>query len=189
MGMSEIMELIGSEDQRELDAVDEAADVKRRPGRPRMTASERESIMRLAMITSMTHEIEDGLSRRSPGIRGLKRDLAMLRGKSAAMLERVLATVPTAQLKSLDQQMRTSSYVIGVRRPVETGARDNKGYGIWISWEQLAVFVRAMDDHCLVCDKRGQEIQQCELKKALDLLGVDSVSHEHGCGYWTAEMR
>lgn len=33
--MSEIMELIGSEDQRELDAVDEAADVKRRPGRPR----------------------------------------------------------------------------------------------------------------------------------------------------------
>lgn len=158
-------------------------------GRTRMTASEREAIMRLAMITSMTHEIEEGLSRRGPGIRGLKRDLAMLRGKSAAMLERVLDTVPTEQLKSLERQIHSSSYVIGVRRPVENGRRDNVNYGIWISWEQLAVFVQAMDDHCLVCDKRGQEIQQCELKKALDLLGVDSVSHEHGCGYWTAEMR
>lgn len=148
----------------------------------RCTASEREGIMRLALLAGLAEEVLSTLGKRAQTVPGLKRDLCMVRSKSRKMLTRVLDTLPPEQLPSIEHHVKMCSYVIGARRPGERGKSDYSNYGVWLSFNMLETLLAALKDHCMMCNLDRATEYQCQLKRTLDILGTD-IEHGGSCGY------
>lgn len=150
--------------------------------RKRVTASEREAIMRINLITALALEIEEGMQNRFKMVPGMKRDLRLIGALGTKMLRNVFATVPTESLISLKHNVQMCHVQIGARRPGMVGKSNYDDYGTWISFKDLASLIAGCQDHCMMCGLDRETERKCTLKKALDNTGSD-VSHDGGCGY------
>ena len=152
----------------------------------RMTASEREALMRLNVAYEiMALDVLDPLAERMRMIPGARRDLAMMSKRITKIIEAVPDTIPTDQLKTYLNNLKMVSYTIGVRRPGELG-HDHKNYGIWISFDTLNALLTGCHDHCLMCPSDKAERRSCTLRKALETIPNDATGREDGdCPYFT----
>lgn len=150
-------------------------------GRKRFTASEREGVMRLNLMTALAIESLEALEGRTKAVRSLRRDLKMIAAVGTRLLKDVLSTAPPEQYKSIRQNVQMCSYVIGAKRPGQNGQRV-KDYGTWVSFESLAILIGGLEDHCMMCDFDREHEMRCPIRKTLDMIGSD-VTHDHGCGY------
>lgn len=151
----------------------------------RLTASERESMVRLSVAYEiLTQEVET-LKERSKLVPGARRDMAMMRTKIDHLLHAFMGTIPSAQLTTFQNALKMSSYVIGVRRPGAT-PRDDKNYGIWLPNEVINELLGACHDHCLVCNYDRAERNRCKFRKTLDAIPNDVEDRADGdCPYCT----
>ena len=154
--------------------------------RKRMTASEREALMRLNVAFEiMALDVLEPLAERMKMIPGARRDLAMMSKRITKIIEAVPETIPDNQLRTYVNNLKMVSYTIGVKAPGVLG-RDEKNYGMWLSFETLSALLAGCHDHCLMCHVDKAERRACELRKALDAIPNDTSDREDGdCPYYT----
>lgn len=152
----------------------------------RMTASEREALMRLNVAFEiMALDVVEPLAERMKLIPGARRDLAMMSKRITKIIEAVPETIPDNQLKTYLNNLKMVSYTIGVKSPGKMG-RDERNYGMWIPWEVLNALLAGCHDHCLMCHEDRAERRACPLRKALEAIPNDTEEREDGdCPFYT----
>ena len=153
------------------------------PETRRLTASEREALIRLAVAQEILTDAPADLRQRARMIRGASRDLAMMAKKIAVLLEGFDDTIPTDQLRTYNNSLRMASYTIGVKGPAGNGRRDDQ-FGMWLPYSVLNALLEGCHDKCLMCEYDRWECRRCELRKALDTVPNDTPDDDSlGCKY------
>lgn len=151
----------------------------------RLTASERESLMRMNIALDILTTEYTALAARAALVPGAKRDLAMMRVKIDKIMEGFILTIPQEQLRTYQNALLMSGYSIGIKRPGGT-ANNDKEYGMWLPNEVINGLVKGCHDHCMMCDLDKGQRRSCWLRKALDIVPNDVPQHEDGdCPYYT----
>lgn len=160
-----------------------------RPTKPegtrRLTASERESLLRLNVAHDILVQEPQHLQARSALVPGARRDLAMIAARIRTLMEGYTRTIPDDQMRTYVNSLVMASYVIGVRRP--GGAeRDEREYGMWLPFAVLNELLGGCHDHCTMCNLDVTGRRACTLRRALDTIPNDVPQREDGeCPYFT----
>ena len=151
----------------------------------RLTASDRESLIRLNIAYEILEAEGEQLSRRFKLINGGPRDLGMLKAKIHALMERVIDTIPDDQMMTYIRSLKMATYTIGIRRPGSLG-RDEKNFGMWLSYEVINALLSGCHDHCMMCPGDLAERRACKLRKALETIPNDAPERGDGdCPFYT----
>jgi len=151
----------------------------------RLTATERESLVRMNVALEILSVEPDNLARRSSLIPGAKRDLAMMRTKIGNLMFKFVHTIPPEQYKTYINSLKMASYTIGVRRPGGS-PRDDKSCGLWLPKEVINGLVDGCHEHCMMCTMDRAERNACSFRKTLDAVPNDAPQREDGdCPYYT----
>lgn len=149
----------------------------------RLTASERESLVRLNIALEILHHEPEVLAARAAMVPGVRRDLAMLRAKIQATMGRIVTTVPDEQIRTYLNALHQASFTIGAKRPGK--AREDREYGMWLPYEVLNTLLNGLHDHCMLCTLERDGRARCELRKGLDAIPNDVPARADGdCQYY-----
>lgn len=150
----------------------------------RLTATERESLVRMNVALEILSVEPEILAQRSAMIPGAKRDLAMMRTKIGNLMGKYVLTIPPEQYRTYINSLKMASYAIGVKRPGGT-ARDDKNYGLWLPNEVINGLVEGCHDHCMMCSLDRAERNCCSFRKTLDAIPNDAPQRDDGdCPYY-----
>lgn len=151
----------------------------------RLTASEREGLVRMNVALEILTQEPAGLVQRSAMVPGAKRDLAMMATKIRKLMEGFTETIPDEQLLTYRRALQMTSYVIGMKKPV-TSQRDETNYGMWLPYEVINTLLGGCHDHCMMCDLDTIGRKKCPLRKALTIIPNDVPDRNDGdCPYYT----
>lgn len=152
----------------------------------RLTASEKEALLRMNVALQILNHEPERLKDRIGLIPGGKRDTAMMSAKITRLLEMFRDTIPPEQLPIYERALRMSQYWVGVRKPGNSaGTRDDREFGMWISYDVLNTLLSGLRDHCDLCNLEKAQRKSCPLKKALDIIPNDVKEREDGdCQYF-----
>lgn len=151
----------------------------------RLTASERESLIRLNVAYEILDSEGEHLARRFGVIPGGRRDLGMLKAKIKKLMEQVVGTIPDDQLKSYVNSLKMASYTVGIRKPGNM-ERDEKNYGMWLPFEVINAMLAGCHDHCMMCPADKAERRACKLRKALETIPNDTPDRDDDdCPFYT----
>lgn len=151
----------------------------------RLTASERESMLRMNVVLEILSNEPGKLAARAAMIPGAKRDLAMIASRIHKIMDQFNGTIPEEQLKSYLRSLETATYVVGARRPGGT-AQDLKDYGTWLPFEVLNTLIEGCHDHCMMCPGDKAQRRACKLKKALEIIPNDTPDRDDGdCPFYS----
>ena len=152
----------------------------------RLTASERESLVRLNVALEILTNEPAGLETRSALIPGAKRDLAMMKAKIGKLMGEYVLTIPPEQYKTYINALKMATYAIGVKRPGGQ-QRNDKDYGLWLPNEVINGLLEGCHDHCMMCSLDRDGRNRCPFRKTLDAIPNDVELREDGdCPYYTA---
>ena len=150
----------------------------------RLTASERESLMRLNVAREILVQEPAHMRARTASVPGAKRDLAMMAAKIRKVMDGFEATIPADQMMTYIRNLNSASYMIGVRYPGPQ-KRDDVNYGLWIPYEVLNALLAGCHDHCMMCNADIVGQKRCRLRKALATIPNDSEERsDGGCPYF-----
>ena len=138
----------------------------------RLTASERESLLRLNVALEILNTEPEKLAVRARMVPYARRDLAMMAVRIRKLLSQFLHTIPDDQKMSYVRSLDTASYVVGARRPAGD-IQDWKNYGTWLPFDVLNMLLAGCHDHCLMCPMDKAQRQACPLRKALEILNTE----------------
>lgn len=151
----------------------------------RLTASERESLLRLNVAMEILILDVQQLAERAKLVPYARRDMAMIAKKAEALLKGFAATIPLEQAMTYRRALEMVSYTIGIKKPGHMG-RDEKTYGMWIPFEVLNALLAGCHDHCLMCPSDKAQRRACRLRKALETIPNDTEEREDGdCPFYT----
>lgn len=152
----------------------------------RMTATEKEAMMRLNVALEILDSEPAKLRARLAEVPYSARDLGLLKGTIHRLMEKLTKTIPSDQLPMWIRTLETACYTVGNRRPATGMLRDEKSYGIWVSFETMHILFDGLHDRCLMCALDGAQRRMCPLKKALDTIPNDAPRRDDGdCQYYT----
>ena len=150
----------------------------------RLTASERESLLRLNVAMEIMILDLKQLEQRAKLVPYARRDMAMMAAVANRLLRGFAATIPVEQAMTYRRALEMVSYTIGVKKPGPS-SRDEKNYGMWIPWEVLNALLAGCHDHCLMCPMDKAQRRACKLRKALEVIPNDTEDREDGdCPYY-----
>jgi len=151
----------------------------------RLTASERESLIRLNVAYEIMETDGPHLERRLSTIRGGKRDYGLIKSKINLLMEGFTDTIPDDQLKTYINSLKMASYTIGIKKPGAM-ARNEKDYGMWLSYDVINALLSGCHDHCMMCPGDKAERRACKLRKALTTIPNDAPERDDGdCPFYT----
>lgn len=151
----------------------------------RLTASDRESLVRFNIAYEILQTEGEHLARRIRAIRGGPRDLGMLKAKIHKLMEKVIDTIPDDQLMTYIRSLKMATYTVGIRKP-GTLDRNEKDYGMWLSYEVINAMLAGCHDHCLMCPGDKEARRMCDLRKALTTIPNDTQQRSDGdCPFYT----
>ena len=151
----------------------------------RLTASERESLLRLNVAMEIMILDLKQLEQRAKLVPYARRDMAMMAAVANRLLRGFAATIPVEQAMTYRRALEMVSYTIGVKKPGPS-SRDEKNYGMWIPYEVLNALLDGCHDHCLMCGLDLAQRRACQLRKALTIIPNDSRERSDGdCPYYT----
>ena len=152
----------------------------------RLTASDREALMRLNVANQILVNTPEALKKRFSLVKGAKRDAAMMAAKSHRLLEQIIDTIPDEQLPIYARMLRGAQYWIGVRKPGDTaGTGDDSKFGMWVPYSLLNQIMAGCRDHCDMCSLDKGQRRACPLRKAIDTIPNDVPRREDGdCPYF-----
>lgn len=153
--------------------------------RNRLTASERESLIRMNIALEILTQEPAGLARRSALVPGAKRDLAMMATKIRKLMEGFTKTIPDDQLLIYRRALQMSSYTVGMKKPV-FNQRNEKDFGMWLPFEVINELLAGLHEKCMMCDLDTVGRKKCPLRKALTIIPNDVPDRDDGdCPYYT----
>lgn len=151
----------------------------------RLTASDRESLIRLNIAYEILETEGQQLNRRFRAIQGGRRDLGMLKAKIHKLMERVTDTIPDDQMMTYIRSLNMASYTIGIKKP-GTMERDEKNFGMWLSYEVIQALLSGCHDHCMMCPSDKAQRRACKLRKALETIPNDAPDRsDDDCPFYT----
>ena len=151
----------------------------------RMTASERDALLRLNVAAEILILDIHALDARAKLVPQARRDLAMLSAVARRLLEGFAQTIPNDQVRTYNNALTMASYVVGVKKPGQV-ARDLKTYGMWLPYEVINALLAGCHDHCMMCPADKAQRRACKLRKALETIPNDTNDREDGdCPYYT----
>ena len=151
----------------------------------RLTASDRESLIRLNIAYEILATEGEHLERRFRAIEGGKRDLGMLKAKIERIMVKVIDTIPDDQLQTYLRSLKMASYTIGIKKPGPMG-RNNKDYGMWLSYEIINELLAGCHDDCMMCPADKAARRACKLRRGLEMIPNDAPEREDGdCPFYT----
>lgn len=150
----------------------------------RLTASEMESLLRMKAASIILKEVPAKMEQRTSMVPYAKRDFCMMAAKIKKLHDAFVETIPEQQKSTYDNNLRMCNFSIGVKLPGRT-QRDDREYGMWISYEVLNCLLEACHDHCTMCILDKGQRRACKLKKAMDILPNDVIRpDENDCPYF-----
>lgn len=151
----------------------------------RLTASDRESLIRLNVAYEIMETEGGQLDRRLRVINGGKRDYGLIKSRINKLMEGIVDTIPDDQLKTYINSLKMASYTIGIKKPGTMG-RNEKDYGMWLSYEVINSLLSGCHDHCMMCPSDKAERRACKLRKALATIPNDAPDRNDGdCPFYT----
>ena len=150
----------------------------------RMTATEREALMRINLAEMLVRTEASNIENRTKLIpRGAWR-LASAQSQLKRYVEDAFQTVPAEQCKSVWRTLQDTSYAVGVRCAATRDIKRDREYGVVVPIGALGVILAACGEHCLMCMGGSEEQHKCKLKKALDTIPNDVIGNDGGgCPY------
>ena len=151
----------------------------------RLTASEREALLRLNVALDILTYEPERLRERSKSVPYASRDLPMLAAKIRKLIEGYTATIPLEQLPSWKKNIKSVSYLVGVRKP---GALRQNGtdFGLWLPFDTINLLLESTHDKCMMCTLDKAQRRICRLKKVIDSIPNDIPDRDDGdCPYYT----
>ena len=130
--------------------------------RRRLRAEERMAILKLDMLSRSFGSVVDALDKKLEGVKGVKRDLGMMRHILTRFMEESLRDVPADQAAQLLRQSRdyrmSLERISAIPRPQEyvIGQED--------VWQMIHI---TLDARCGICLKSGAEARNCGVRKLL----------------------
>ena len=150
----------------------------------RMTAGERESLMRVNLAMSLLLSEADSLKRRNKLIRYGNQMLAAARGLVSRYVSDCYRTIPLEQLKTIQRSIADTTYTVGVRCQATRDRNRDREYGVVVPIGALNAIFAACGEHCLMCMGSTDEQNRCPLRKALDAIPNDVQDRADGrCPY------
>lgn len=150
----------------------------------RLTATEKEALVRLSVAREILVEEPEMLKTRVSLVPGAKRDIAMMASKINRLLEGFKATIPQEQVSIYEHALHMSRYSIGAKRP-GAGVRNDKEYGMWIPFDVLDKLLEGLRDRCDMCSLDKGQRRACALRKAVDTIPNDVPRRDDGdCPYF-----
>lgn len=151
----------------------------------RLTATEREAIMRLSLALEFLTVDVDFLKRRAEMVPNGKALLAGARGMVRKFIDLSCDTMPEDQLKSMIRTMKMTTFEVGVKCPATAkNSRRLDDYGVIVSLNAINEIFAACEDHCALCIGGPAEVKGCALRKALDTIPNDAAERpDGGCPY------
>lgn len=153
----------------------------------RITATERDEMMRVKIAHDILTFETKGLAKRIAGIPGGKRDLALIIKLADKLMQNVLETIPDEQRQVYSRALHDASYTIGVRCRATAANKEkiNMEYGFWTPLEVLNALIEGCHDRCATCNLDFVGRKKCRLKRALDILPNDTRDKDDGdCPYY-----
>ena len=150
----------------------------------RITATEREALMRINLALSILMNHRDEMAKRTAMIpRG-----AFYWASAQKMLEKYTEgcyrTIPAEQLMVLRRSIQEMTCHVGVRCPATMRVAKDTDWGVIVPLRVINTLFSACTDHCVTCLKTGEDQRRCELKKALDAVPNDAEDRKDGlCPY------
>lgn len=158
--------------------------MNRAKGTKRLTASEREAMMRLAAAMQILMLDMENLKARSALVPYAARDFGLMKKKAEGLLMAFTDTIPTEQLATYRRSLEMVSFTVGIKRPGPL-QRDEKNFGLWVPYEVLNALLDGCHDHCLMCNLDRAQRNACPLRKALTTIPNDVTEREDGdCPYF-----
>lgn len=154
-------------------------------GKIKLTASEREALIRLNIALEILDTEGQHIDRRIRQISGGKRDMGLLKSKINRLMEAVVDTIPDDQLMTYIRSLKMASYTVGIKKPGHMG-RNEKDYGMWLSYEIINALLSGCHDHCIMCPADKAQRRACKLRKALETIPNDAPDRDDGdCPFYT----
>lgn len=152
----------------------------------RLTASERESLMRLNVAYEILSREGQYLNQRMGLIRYGRRDLGLLKAVIQRLMAGVIDTIPEKQMQTYIHSLEMVSYTVGARMPGEQNTQNTRDYGMWLPYEVINALLEGLHDHCMMCPADPAQRRACKLRKALTTIPNDAQEREGGdCPYYT----
>lgn len=152
--------------------------------RQRITATEREALMRVNLALNFLLREPESLTRRTKMIKRGAFWLGAARAALARYMEAAYRTIPPEQLRIIQRSINETSYTVGIRCPATAEARRFSEWGVIVPIEVIGVIFSACQDHCAICLGTAAEEKGCALRKALDTIPNDTEERpDGGCPY------
>ena len=152
--------------------------------RKRLTALERDALMKINLALSIVCNREDDLQKRTAMIKRGGFYLASARTMLEKYIENIYCTIPTEQLIILQRSIQEMTCTIGVRCAATKNAHIERDFGVIVPLGVINTLFSACTDHCVTCLKTSEDQRRCELKKALDTVPNDAKDRDDGqCPY------
>ena len=153
--------------------------------RKRMTASERDAMLRMNIVLEILDTETAKLEERLKGIPYAKRDIGMMKQKIYKLIGQLTDTIPDDQMFHWLRMLKTATYYVGARNPVKE-AHNKSEYGYWLSVKTIEALLDGLHDKCMVCDLDRSQRRACPLRKAIDSIPNDTPERDDGdCPYYT----
>ena len=151
----------------------------------RLTATEREAIMRLSLALEFLTVDAEHIKKRAEMVPNGKAMLEEARDKVREFIDLACDTMPKDQLNSMIRTMKMTTFEVGVKCPATMkNSRRLDQYGVIVSLNAINELFFACGDHCALCIAGEAEAKGCGLRKALDTIPNDAEDrNDGGCPY------
>jgi hypothetical protein len=145
----------------------------------RLRAEERMAILKLDMLSRSFGGAVDALEKKLEGVKGVKRDLGMMRHIITRFMEEALKEVPADQVAQLLRQSR--DYRLSLERLNVNAHHDEYVIGQEDVWQMIHI---TLDARCSICLASGTEAKNCGVRKLLrKYMDEPDPGCLSGCGY------
>ena len=150
----------------------------------RLTMSERNEALKLAVCRKILSNRLEALDRRIAEIKGAKRDIALCARLIDKTLDSIKDTLPIEQQIAFEQSLYGATYEIFTRCPAtaHNGERTLKENGMWQSWEVYNWLLDGCAEGCKYCDKTTEQQMKCGTRKAMNIMPRNGGPDDDGKG-------
>ena len=153
----------------------------------RLTASERDAVLRLCAAMAILGSEPDKIKQRLSDMPFAKRDVGLIRKNISKMIEHIVLSVPVSQLNSLKRDIHNTTYSVSPRKLSATDTANEKNAFMSLSHDTIYTLIEGCHDKCLMCSLDKGQRRGCSLKKALDSVPNNIPDKEDGdCPYYGA---
>lgn len=151
----------------------------------RVTASERDAILRLCAAMAIIGVEPEHLKQRLADMPYSNRDIGLMRKSISKIIKHLMQSIPESQVNSIRRDIHNTTYTISIAKTTATETQNEKNAIMSLSYDTIYTLIEGCHDKCLMCDLDSGQRRACKLKKALDNVPNNISDKDNGdCPYY-----